>query len=75
MRKPDREYLMAKICALANLPASKNTEGYFTREQLVELVLCLERHESLFKKIDKLEKQLKQMGGMLDGSKEKGPTV
>lgn len=42
MRKSDRTELIEKIRRLANLPPGKDTQNYFTRGQLLELVLFLE---------------------------------
>lgn len=41
-RNPDRIDLHLKVIKLANLPQGKKALGYFTREQIVELVAYLE---------------------------------
>jgi len=39
MKKPNRAELIKIICQKAGLPEGKTTEGFFTREQLVELAI------------------------------------
>lgn len=41
-RNPDRIDLHLRVIKLANLPEGKKALGYFTREQMVELVAYLE---------------------------------
>lgn len=41
--KVGRPALIRKIVKIASLPPSKNSEGYFTRTQLAELLLYLDK--------------------------------
>jgi len=43
MLKPDRIVLTNEIIKLANLPQNKNTKGYFTRHQLLELSVFIRK--------------------------------
>lgn len=43
MKKPSRVYLVQKIINAAKLPEGKKTLGYFTKEQLIELLVYLEK--------------------------------
>jgi hypothetical protein len=42
MKRLSRVDIVKKICRLANLPDGKGTNGYFTRKQLIELMLRME---------------------------------
>lgn len=45
MRKPKRADLVKIICEKIGLPPGKKTDGFFTREQLMELTLWVERQK------------------------------
>jgi hypothetical protein len=40
--RSSRNDLVLKICRIFNLPNAKKSFGYFTRQQLIELVLKIE---------------------------------
>lgn len=61
MLKPDRKDLAIKIVRLTNLPPGLGTGGYFSRRQLIELVLYIEGMQELVR-------ILKEKGGTRDGN-------
>lgn len=45
MKKPKRSQIMQQIISEIGLTASKKTSGYFTRNQLLELLNILRNHK------------------------------
>jgi hypothetical protein len=52
-RNPDRIDLHLKVIKLANLPEGKKALGYFTRDQIVELVAYLEHVNALVTEVNR----------------------
>ena len=49
MLRSDRTDLVIKIVRLANLPPGKATGGYFSRHQLIDLVMYIEGMKELIR--------------------------
>ena len=54
LRKLGRMELYNRVCALAAIRPEPQTLGYFSRRQMMELMVYLERVDSILGKIDKL---------------------
>lgn len=66
--KPTKQYLVSKICDLANLPTHDGSEGRidFTQQQLTELAMYLEHVNKLLRELRNAEKEKADTGNDAD---------